>query len=218
MRLLQLPADRPKAEPLRILCIGAHCDDVEIGCGGTLMRLASERRIDVTVVTLCSDRTRAREARRSAKLFLAAARAHRLLVQKFRDGFLPAQWREVKECFESLKRLPAPDLIFTHERDDRHQDHRVACELTWNTFRNHMILEYEIAKFDGGLGNPNVFVPLSTQVSERKAEHLLTAYASQRSKRWFNREAFLGLMRLRGMESNAPDGLAEAFHARKVVL
>jgi LmbE family N-acetylglucosaminyl deacetylase len=215
MRLFELPAAK---EPLHVLCIGAHCDDIEIGCGATLMRWAEERPLEVTWVILCSDRERAAECEHSAQMLLDGARARRSVMHEFRDGFLPACWREAKESFEALKRLPTPHLIFTHERDDRHQDHRLVCELTWNTFRNHPILEYEVPKFDGGLGQPNLYVPIDRTAAERKAEHLITAYGSQRTKRWFTRDTFLSLMRLRGVECNASDGVAEAFHARKIVI
>lgn len=151
--MLSLKLDLGRRRTLEVLCLGAHCDDIEIGCGATLMRLAGEQLVRITWVIMCSTPLRAAEARKSAALFLRHARARRIQIERFRDGFLPAQWNEVKECFEGLKRLARPDLIFTHERDDRHQDHRVVCELTWNTFRDHLILEYEIPKYDGGLGS-----------------------------------------------------------------
>ena len=159
--MLPLTLDLPRRRRLEILCLGAHCDDIEIGCGATLMRLADERPVAVSWVILSSTSARAAEARRSAALFLRRARARDLQLEGFRDGFLPAQWKEVKECFEGLKRLRRPDLIFTHERDDRHQDHRIVCELTWNTFRDHLILEYEVPKYDGGIGQPNLYVPVT---------------------------------------------------------
>lgn len=202
---------------LRVLCIGAHCDDIEIGCGATLLRLASERRLHVTWVILCSTPERATEARTSAASLLKETRAHAVEIEAFRDGFLPAHWAQAKECFERLKASP-PDLIFTHDLQDRHQDHRVIAELTWNTFRDHAILEYEIPKYDGGIGQPNLYVPISRAVAERKIRHLLQAYPTQKKKRWFSRETFLAMMRLRGIECNAPHGLAEAFHARKLVI
>lgn len=206
------------ASRLRVLCIGAHCDDIEIGCGATLLRLAGERELDVTWLVLCSTPARAAEAEASAGRFLAKTRRREVQIERFRDGYLPAQWAAVKDCFEALKRTARPDLIFTHERDDRHQDHRLACELTWNTFRDHTILEYEIAKYDGGLGQPNFYVPVAAAVAARKVRYLQSAYASQRAKRWFSEDAFMALMRLRGIECNATRGLAEAFHARKVVV
>jgi LmbE family N-acetylglucosaminyl deacetylase len=205
------------ATRLRVLCIGAHCDDIEIGCGATLLRLAGERELDVSWLVLSSTTARAAECKQSAQRFLAKAYSREIRIESFRDGYLPAHWAAAKDTFESVKRTARPDLIFTHERDDRHQDHRLACELTWNTFRDHTILEYEIPKYDGGLGQPNFYVPVSPAIAARKVKFLQSAYPSQRDKRWFSEDAFLALMRLRGIECNAPRGLAEAFHARKVV-
>jgi LmbE family N-acetylglucosaminyl deacetylase len=207
--MLPLKLDPGRRRRVEILCVGAHCDD---------MRLAEERPVNVSWAIMSSTRSRAAEAHKSGTLFLRAARARRVQVAGFRDGFLPAQWSELKECFEGLKRLPRPDLIFTHERDDRHQDHRIVCELTWNTFRDHLILEYEIPKYDGGMGQPNLYVPVRSTLAERKSRYLLAAYESQRAKPWFSAETFHALMRLRGVESNAGDGLAEAFYARKTIL
>jgi LmbE family N-acetylglucosaminyl deacetylase len=204
-------------KPLGILCIGAHCDDIEIGCGASLLRLCSEREVRVTWLVLCSTPARAAEARVSASRFLRRARGHEVRIEALRDGYLPAEWAQAKDILESLKRLPRPDLILTHERDDRHQDHRIACELTWNTFRDHTILEYEIPKYDGGLGQPNLYVPASRATARWKAELLLKGYPSQAGRKWFDAETFLSLMRVRGVECNAPQGYAEAFHARKVV-
>jgi LmbE family N-acetylglucosaminyl deacetylase len=203
---------------LKVLCLGAHCDDIEIGCGATLMRLAGERALDVTWVVLSSTPPRVVEAKASATRFLRTARKSELRIESLRDGYLPAHWAQAKDIIESLKRLPRPDLIFTHERDDRHQDHRVVSELTWNTFRDHTILEYEIPKYDGGLGQPNLYVPVTPAIADRKVKYLQSAYASQRNKGWFTEDAFLALMRMRGIECNAARGLAEAFHARKLVL
>ena len=203
---------------LRVLCIGAHCDDIEIGCGATLLRLTGERPVDITWLVLCSTAERAAEARASAALFLRRARNRTVTIAPFKDGYLPAQWAQAKEAIESLKAFAAPDLIFTHEWQDRHQDHRVVSELTWNTFRDHVILEYEIPKYDGGLGQPNCYVPVTRAVAERKTRYLQTSYSTQRTKRWFSRETFFALMHLRGIECNAEHGLAEAFHARKLVI
>jgi LmbE family N-acetylglucosaminyl deacetylase len=213
---LTLPGNLRKR--LEVLCIGAHCDDIEIGCGGTLMRLADERPISATWIVLASTPQRAAETRRSAALVLRSARRRQLQMATFDDGFLPAQWREVKEFFETLKVLPRPDVIFTHDREDLHQDHRIAGELTWNTFRDHLILEFEIPKFDGELTQPNLYVPASRAMVARKWRQLHHAYRSQRGRPWFDEEAFRGLMRLRGLECNAPQGYAEAFHARKIRL
>jgi LmbE family N-acetylglucosaminyl deacetylase len=203
---------------LKVLCLGAHCDDIEIGCGATLLRLCSERRLDVTWVVLSSTPRRAAETRASAVRFLRNARSVELRIESLRDGYLPAHWAQAKDIIESLKKLPRPDIIFTHERDDRHQDHRVVSDLTWNAFRDHTILEYEILKYDGGLGQPNLFVPVTPSMADRKIRNLRAAYASQKGKNWFAEDAFLALMRLRGIECNAALGLAEAFHVRKIVL
>jgi LmbE family N-acetylglucosaminyl deacetylase len=203
---------------LRVLCIGAHCDDIEIGCGATLLRLADERPLEVTWLILSSTAERAREARVSAGRFLRAARSSTLLIEALRDGYLPADWAEAKDAIEALKRQARPDVIFTAERDDRHQDHRVVSELTWNTFRDHLILEYEIPKYDGGLGAPNCYVPLTRATAQQKARLLVASYPTQRARAWFSADTFMALMRLRGVECNAPEGYAEAFHARKVVV
>ena len=200
-----------------VLCIGAHCDDIEIGCGGTLLRLLDANpTLEVHYLVLCSDAERRREALDAARRLLGDASEKRVRVLSFRDGFLPWSGAEVKECFEALKQSVRPDLILTHARGDLHQDHRLAAELTWNTFRDHLILEYEIPKYDGDLGAPNVFVPLSEAQVARKLEIVLGAFASQRSRRWFDAETFRALLRLRGVECNAVH--AEAFHARKLVL
>ena len=208
------------AEPLRrVLAIGCHADDIEIGCGGTLLALGrTYPELEVDWVVLAADGGRADEARASAEGFLAGVANSRIEVFGFRDGFLPYLGGEVKDAFESLKARVDPQLIFTHTGYDYHQDHRLACELTWNTFRNHAILEYEIPKVDGDLGRPNVFVPLSKELVEEKLALLERFFPSQAGKHWFDREMFLGLMRLRGMECVSPDRYAEAFTARKTVL
>jgi LmbE family N-acetylglucosaminyl deacetylase len=216
--MLTLTLGTPSRRPLNLLCLGAHCDDIEIGCGAALLRLAGERAIDVTWVVLCSTPMRAREVRTSAAQFLRHARSRRLLIEGFRDGFLPATWGEAKEQFERLKDLPSPDIVFTHERDDRHQDHRLVNELTWNTFRDHLILEYEIPKYDGRGGQPNFYIPAAASIARRKSRLLCSAYKSQRSKAWFREETFQGLMRLRGIECNAEQGYAEAFYSRKTCI
>lgn len=202
----------------RVLCFGAHPDDIEIGCGGTLLRLRrAHRGLECVWVVLSGDAARAAEARRSARRLLPIGKRLQIVVRNGRDGFLPYVAAPLKEFFEELKRTVEPDVIFTHYGNDRHQDHRLISELTWNTFRRHLILEYEIPKWDGDLGSPNVFVPLSPAVRGRKIRHLRSAFPSQRSKPWFSDETFLGLMRLRGVESGAPEGYAEAFYARKLV-
>jgi LmbE family N-acetylglucosaminyl deacetylase len=216
MLALKLPQTGPA--PLKVLCLGSHSDDVEIGCGGTILRLLAENKnVELTWVVFSSNNEREREARASAKLYLTKAKRQDVVVHNFRDGFFPYDGANIKARFEELKSV-APDLVFTHNRNDAHQDHREIANLTWNTFRNQLVLEYEVPKFDGDLGQPNFFVPLEPQFYKKKVQFLMKAFATQRSKRWFQEETFLGLMRLRGMESVSPSGYAEAFYARKVVL
>jgi LmbE family N-acetylglucosaminyl deacetylase len=205
--------------PLRILCLGAHCDDIEIGCGGTVLRLLAERPgSTVHWVALSSNPEREREARASAAAFLTGAASSEVVVKAFRDGYLPFQGVEVKDFFESIKKDARPDLILTHHRQDRHQDHRMIAELTWNTWRNHLIAEYEIPKYEGDLGQPNLFVPLPEAMARRKIDVILRSFPSQAGRGWFRAETFEAVLRLRGIECSAPDGFAEAFHAPKLVI
>jgi LmbE family N-acetylglucosaminyl deacetylase len=204
---------------LRILFLGAHSDDIEIGCGGTILRLAEQYPDSVfDWVVFSATGARQAEAQRSATFFVRPAQLRGPVLKEFPDGFMPYAGAEVKVVFEELKRAVSPDLIFTHNCKDAHQDHRLIAELTWNTFRDHLILEYEIPKYDGDLGQPNFFVPLEKDMYEGKVRFLMEAFQTQRSKRWFEPETFLGLMRLRGMECNAPSGYAEAFYSRKLVI
>ena len=205
--------------PCRVLAIGCHADDIEIGCGGTLLMLArSNPEIEVDWIVLAAAGERAAEARASAAAFLDGVADARVEVHDFRDGFLPYVGGEVKDVFEDLKQRVDPQLILTHAGYDLHQDHRLACELTWNTFRNHLILEYEIPKVDGDLGRPNVFVPLTAEIVDRKLALIERHFPGQSGKHWFDRDTFAGLMRLRGMEAVAPERYAEAFTCRKLVL
>lgn len=203
---------------LRILCLGAHSDDIEIGCGGTILRLLEEYpEAEVHWVVFSAAGVRGSEAQQAAGLFAGSKALCGPQLKTFPDGFMPFVGVEVKKAFEDLKSI-SPDLIFTHNRKDAHQDHRLLAELTWNTFRDHLILEYEIPKYDGDMGQPNFFVPLEAQVCQRKIRYLMEAFQSQHSKRWFEENTFLALLRLRGMECNAPSGYAEAFYCRKAVL
>lgn len=215
---LLLPSD--PATPLRVLLLGAHCDDIEIGCGGTLLQLVAARPdVDVTWVVFSANDVREQEARASAALFLhGARRAAQVLVHRFRDGHFPYQGAEIKQCFERLKEQVDPHLVFTHARDDRHQDHRTISDLTWNTWRRHLVLEYEVPKYDGDLGQPNLFVPLPQAVVERKARSICEVFRSEAAKGWLSEDTFLALARLRGIECAAPERHAEAFHCRKLVL
>jgi LmbE family N-acetylglucosaminyl deacetylase len=215
MMPLRLNAD--PAGPLKILCLGCHSDDIEIGCGGTILRLAEmypQCEIHWVVFSAIGDRQA--EAQRGAERF-AGKHLRGPRLQSFRDGYMPFVGAEVKDVFEELKSIE-PDVIFTQSRKDAHQDHRLIAELTWNTFRNHLILEYEIPKYDGDLGQPNVFVPLDADQAKRKIQYLMEVFQSQRSRRWFEDSTFLALLRLRGMECNAPSGYAEAFFSRKLVI
>ena len=211
---------RPGGEPLsRLLAIGAHSDDLEIGCGGTILALGDgNSEIAVHWVVLAAPGARADEARASAEALLASAGECTIEIHAFRDGYLPHTAAEVKDTFEDLKARFDPELVLTHARDDLHQDHRLACELTWNTFRDHLILEYEIPKWDGDVGRPNVYVPLTADQAEAKLALLDRHFGSQRGKDWYDPDVFRGLMRIRGMECRAPSGLAEAFVGRKLTI
>jgi LmbE family N-acetylglucosaminyl deacetylase len=216
--MIRLRLEGEAGRPLRILCLGCHSDDIEIGCGGTVLRLAEQYpNVVFHWVVFSANGVREAEARRGAALF-AGPRLQGVLLKNFRDGFMPFVGAEVKEAFEELKQSVSPDLVFTHQRSDAHQDHRLIAELTWNTFRDHVILEYEIPKFDGDLGKPNFFVPLEPEIFKKKVQYIMDTFQSQRAKRWFQEDTFLSLMRLRGMECNAPSGYAEAFYCRKAVL
>lgn len=217
--MLKLGFDRFDPPVRHVLCLGAHCDDLEIGCGGTVLTLVEGPNPPAfTWVIFASDATREAEALRAAEMLLRGARNARIVIKKFRDGFLAYEGALVKEVFEELKGVVAPDLVLTHYRQDLHQDHRLISELTWNTFRNHLILEYEVPKYDGDLGVPNFFVPLDEATYRRKVDTILTSFVSQRGKRWFSEDLFRSLLRLRGMECNASSGYAEAFYCRKLVV
>jgi LmbE family N-acetylglucosaminyl deacetylase len=217
--MIHINLDRAETNELQILCLGAHADDIEIGCGGTILRLAEQYPGCVLHwVVFSATGVREAEARHAAALFAGSTTLKGLLLKAFPDGFMPFVGAEVKAAFEELKQTVSPDVIFTHNRRDAHQDHRLIAELTWNTFRNHLILEYEIPKYDGDLGQPSLFVPLSLEAYQTKVRYIMDAFQSQQSKRWFEEETFLALMRLRGMECNAPSGYAEAFYCHKLVL
>jgi LmbE family N-acetylglucosaminyl deacetylase len=206
-------------EPLRVLALGCHSDDIEIGAGGLLLRLQQARPLlEVHWVVFSAHGARRDEAHASAGDLLDGVDALQVDLHGFRDGYFPYEGAQVKDVFESLKASDAPDLVLTHHRQDLHQDHRLVCELTWNTFRNHLVLEYEIPKFDGDLGRPNVFVSVGEEHCRRKVDVLMRHFGTQRDKHWFTEDLFLGLMRLRGMESRSPTGFAEAFHGRKLLI
>ena len=217
--MLPLQMGRPGAAPARVLAIGAHPDDIEIGCAGTVLKLIEQDAIsEVLWVVLSGAGEREEEARLSAEALLEGVPTRDVLVRDFPDGFFPYEGQRIKDFFEELKADFSPDVVFTHQRADLHQDHRLSCELTWNTFRDHLILEYEVPKYDGDMSAPNAFVPLEERLHRRKIDHLMSHFGSQLSKRWFKEELFSSLLRLRGMECNSPSSYAEAFFCRKAVL
>ena len=202
-----------------ILCLGAHADDIEIGCGGTLLKLLAEYKpAEVHWVILGANERRAEEARQSAELFLGDATESRLTVKSFRDTFFPYEGARIKEYFRQLQSEVSPDVVFTCRREDMHQDHRLVAELTWNAFRNHLIFEYEIPKYEGDLGAPNIFVPLDKPTCQKKVDYIDRAFQSQHDKPWFADETFWSLLRIRGVECNSPSGYAEGLHCRKLTI
>ncbi len=205
------------SKPLRVLFLGAHSDDIEIGCGGTALELVRARPdTELRWVVFSAPGRRGDEARSAAEHFIGTRATTAVVLHEFRDGFFPVQLEAIKESFEAIARSFTPDIVFTHRREDRHQDHRTVSDLAWNTFRRALILEYEIPKWDGDLGIPNLFLPLSAEAASEKIRLLMEAFASQRSKDWFDEDTFRGLARLRGVECRAPSGFAEAFAARKL--
>jgi len=215
--MLRFTVDR-QLNPIRqILCLGAHSDDIEIGCGGTILRILDEfEDIEVKWIVFSADQARKIEAAQSADKFLAKACKREIKIEEFRDGFFPYIGAEIKEYFERLKNKVSPDLVFVPYREDLHQDHRTISELAWNTFRDHFILEYEIPKYDGDFGRPNFYVALEKEVCLRKVDIILNTFRSQKSRNWFTADAFLSVMKLRGIEINAMGNYAEGFYGRKV--
>ena len=218
--MLGIDFSKEKDTVFNVLCLGAHSDDIEIGCGGTILKLAATYpNLNIHWVVFGANQPeRQAEARASAEAFLSQVESKEIVVKGFRDSFFPYIGAEIKDYFETIKQAMVPDLIFTHTRHDLHQDHRLICELTWNTFRNHFILEYEIPKYDGDLGQPNFFVQLDQATGRRKVDYLFEYFKTQTSRDWFTEDTFFALLRLRGIESKAPDHYAEAFYARKIVV
>jgi LmbE family N-acetylglucosaminyl deacetylase len=201
----------------RIVCIGAHCDDIEIGCGGALLALQQRANVTIDWVVMSGSDQRRAETRQAMRAMVRPAARGKLIFGDFPDGRFPAEYAAMKEFIEGVKaRSKRTDVVLTHERDDRHQDHRLVNELTWNTFRDQVVLEYEIPKWDGGLGQPNVYVPITAAQAGAKIKALLAAHKSQRQRDWFTRETFIALLRLRGIECRSPSGFAEAFYGRKL--
>jgi LmbE family N-acetylglucosaminyl deacetylase len=209
----------PLGSVCRVLCLGAHSDDIEIGIGGTLLKLAAQAsNLEVWWIVFSAPGLRAEEADRSANEFLAGVACKQIQIGSFRESYFPSEWSGIKDWFEEIKAKFDPEVVFTHYRNDRHQDHRVLSDLAWNTFRNHLIFEYEILKYDGDLGQPNVFMPLTERQSRQKIELLLKHFKSQVNKHWFTGDSFEALHRIRGIECGSATGLAEAFHSRKMIL
>jgi LmbE family N-acetylglucosaminyl deacetylase len=216
--MLELKLNIRKSRRLNVLCLGAHSDDIEIGCGGTILGLLEKyKNIAFYWVVLSANRERKKEALKSANVLLMNAKQVTVVIKSFRDGFFPFIGTEIKEYFETLKKACFPDLILTHCRHDLHQDHRFVSDLTWNTFRDHLILEYEIPKYDGDLGTPNVFVHLNRKAARQKIQHILRTFETQTENQWFTEETFWSILRLRGIESNATSKYAEGLYCRKLV-
>lgn len=203
---------------LKILLLGAHCDDIEIGCGGSILKLSQTvKELEVYWVVMSSDRKRKQEASSCAESFLKNVPKKRVIINTFKNGYFPYIGGSIKDYFEGLKDAFNPDLIFTHCGKDFHQDHRVVSELTWNTFRNHLILEYEIPKYDGDMSSPNFYIHLNESICRNKVDYLMNYYVTQRDKQWFSENLFFSILRMRGMESNSPSKYAEGFYCRKIV-
>jgi LmbE family N-acetylglucosaminyl deacetylase len=216
--MLRLRQGTDPTDLQKVLFLGAHSDDIEIGCGGTVLRMLRENPgIEVSWIVFGAGEQRMKEAQAASELFLRGCIRKTVVVHNFRDGYFPFEGGAIKDKFEELKTSFDPDIVFTHYRDDRHQDHRLISDLTWNTFRDHFILEYEIPKYDGDLGSPNFFVHLDESTSSQKATYLLQAFKSQSARHWFSRETFMALPRLRGMESCSPGNYAEGYYCRKIV-
>jgi len=209
---------REKGSEINVLCLGAHPDDIEIGCGGTILKLIEEvDEAQFNWVVFSGDQKRAEEARMSADTLIDKRRMNKFEIKKFRESYFPYDGASIKDYFEELKEAVSPDIVFTHYRDDAHQDHRLVSNLTWNIFRDNLILEYEIPKYDGDLGIPNLFVHLDDSIVKKKIKTLLDVYRTQVGRKWFTEDTFRSILRIRGMESNSPSKYAEAFHCRKIV-
>ena len=206
-----------KKDP-KILCLGAHPDDIEIGCGGTILRFMKEvPKAQYRWIVFSGTKIRAKEALKSASAFLDGVESKQIDIHNFKESYFPFIGAEIKDCFEKLKKEFNPDIIFTHYTKDAHQDHKLISKLTWNTFRDHLIFEYEIPKYDGDLGSPNLFLSLSEFLIQKKIDYLCNNFPSQKKKSWFSKETFRSILRIRGMESNSPDKYAESFYCRKIL-
>lgn len=203
---------------LNILCLGAHPDDIEIGCGGVILRIIEESvNVHFFWVIFSAEEDRKIEANHGADNFLKKAKSKKIIIEEFRENYFPFIGTSIRDYFAQLKDLYTPDIIFTHYHSDAHQDHRLISNLTWNTFRNHLIFEYEIPKYDGDLGSPNLFFPLSESICQKKIKYILNNFNSQKKKHWFTEDTFWSLLRLRGIESKSPSRYAEAFYCKKII-
>jgi len=217
--MLALKFSQKEKKPLTLLCLGAHSDDIEIGCGGSVLRIFEEYpEISVYWVVFSANTKRRKEAKESANLFLAKASRREIVIKNFKESFFPYEGEEIKGFFEALKKKISPDIIFTHYRNDLHQDHRLISELTWNSYRDHLILEYEVIKYDGDLGAPNFFVHLDDEICGKKIDFLMDSFKTQANRDWFTPDTFLSMLRIRGVESRAPERYAEGFYCRKIIL
>ena len=218
--MIKMLFDKDKLSSLKLLCLGSHSDDIEIGCGGTILKLANQYKnnLEIVWVVFSANGEREKEARESADAFLKNIKRKRIITYNHRDGYFPYIGIEIKESFESFKKDLSPDIIFTHYRDDRHQDHRLISDLTWNTFRDHLILEYEIPKYDGDFGSPNIFVPLNDKICRQKNRFIIKHFLTQKKKHWLTEETLLSTLRLRGIESGRSSRYAEGFYNRKMSL
>ena len=219
-RMLTINLKTDAKMPLKILCLGAHPDDIEIGCGGTILKLINQHKkhLEVAWVVFSANGEREKEAIKSAHSFLGNVSKKHILTHHYRDGFLPYYGIEIKDSFESFKKDFSPDIVFTHYREDRHQDHRLISDLTWNTYRNHLILEYEIPKYDGDQGLPNFFVSLDQKTCKQKNKFIIEYFQTQQEKHWLTEETLISLLRLRGIESGRSSRYAEGFYCRKITL
>lgn len=216
--MVKLKINIAPQEKMNVLCLGAHSDDIEIGCGGTLLKLISQEKVAcIHWIVFSANKQREKEAKISAERFLEGANDKKIVIHHFRDGHFPYIGGEIKETFEHIKKEVSPDIIFTHYRKDLHQDHRTICELTLNTFRDHLIFEYEIPKYDGDIGNPNFYSCIEEKLCRAKIDILNESFQSQLGHQWFDDETFRSLMRLRGIEASGNTRYAEAFYCRKAL-
>lgn len=208
----------PTDRALRVVALGAHADDIEIGAGGLIQRLVADTpSLSIRWLVASATPERRREAEKASSRLVGSVSDCTLDIGDLRDGFLPFLGPAPKEWLIRHAGFE-PDIVICPRGEDLHQDHRLVGQLAWQVFRSSLIFEYEIPKYEGDLGRPNVYVVLDRATAERKVATILEAFPSQRSRRWFEPETFWALLRLRGIEAASPTGFAEAFHASKIVL